>query len=122
MKEREGWIDVFVRASDGSIWQTTFWLGNWTPWLDYDQFSASEIGVASWGWRWGDLFGRTQAGELWHLWWGEFSVDSTIHPGISMPAGEPTAVSMRPGRTDVVLSQPDGNVWHVFSPRAPHAD
>lgn len=119
MVGREDNLDVFSLNSAGEIWQLIFYDGTAHGWMKPMDTNAVSVSVSSPLADRLDLLGRTDAGKLWRRWYSLTWVDTVIDSGIDMPDGEPSAVASQPGVIDVVLTLPEGNLWHASWPRTP---
>jgi hypothetical protein len=63
-------LDVFVRGSDGAVWQK-YYQNGWSGWIPLGGQLAPGTGpaVASWSAGRLDVFAEGTNGALWHKWW-----------------------------------------------------
>jgi hypothetical protein len=63
-------LDVFVRGSDGAMWQR-YYQNGWSGWIPLGGQLAPGTGpaVASWSAGRLDVFAEGTNGALWHKWW-----------------------------------------------------
>ena len=99
-------IDVFVRGSDGAVWQK-YYQNGWSSWHSLGGQLAAGTGpaVASWSAGRLDVFVQGTNGALWHKWW-----NGTSWSGWESLGGKLTA---SPAATWGVQETPANNI-HVL--------
>src|SRR6266850_1617497 len=123
-------IDVFVRATNNTLWQKYFtggaWVSDWVP--IHGVSVASSPAVASWAENRLDVFVKGTDGKgsdiaLWHLWydggWGDWE---SLGGSPLFPASAPAAVSWGYGRIDVFVQGPGNHVYHKWYDQSGQAE
>lgn len=104
-----GQMDVFIRGSDGGLWQRHYG-GQWNAWgMDINGLTFDPV-VTSWGAGRFDVFARGTDNTLQHSWY-----DGTWHPWESLGGNltsDPAVVSWGPNRLDVFARSTDNALWH----------
>jgi hypothetical protein len=120
--------DLFVRGTDGAIYQKTADHGNWLPstfgWNYIGGFITGAPEVVSWGSNRIDLFVRGgdpnpqtdtfNPMSLWHLYWNGGSSWNWQQVGTSGISSHPVAVSWGPNRLDVFALNSLGRMSHWY--------
>jgi hypothetical protein len=107
-------MDLFVRASDNSLWALPYEDG-WGAWQNLGGILTSSPAVTSWGSDHLTVWGRGVDGALWHrsfdgAWgaWGRIAPPS----GLDLTA-DPAVVSTSPGTLDVFARAADDALWQI---------
>lgn len=110
-------IDVFVRGTDGNLWQK-YYDGNvhgWGNWAPLNVPLESSPAVASWGVGRLDVFYANAAGALQHFWYGDGAwqnVETLDQPAANVKiVDSPSAVSWGLGRIDIFARGSDNGLW-----------
>ncbi len=105
-------VDVFVRGSDGAVWQRTYNNG-WSTWIPLGGQLAAGTGpaVASWSAGRLDVFVQGTDGALWHKWWNGSKWSGWESLGGKLTASPAAASSFTVGLTSVFVRGTDGAVW-----------
>jgi glucose/arabinose dehydrogenase len=103
-------LDLWVRGTDGALWQRTRTGTSWGPWVTLGGGLASAPTAVSWAPDRVDVFARGLDGALW---WRSFTGrwNGWVWLGGSLTS-EPEVASWSPGRLDVVARGADGAIWH----------
>ena len=104
-------IDVFVRGSDGALWQK-YYQNGWSGWYSLGGQLAAGTGpaVASWSAGRLDVFVQGTDGALWHKWYTGTSWSSWESLGGKLTAS-PAATSPSSSLIGVFARGSDGAVW-----------
>ena len=103
--------DIFIRGSDGALWQRT-WNGTaWSSWTSLGGVLASAPAAVSWGANQIDVFVRGQDNALWHRAWNGTSWSGWQSLG-GVITSAPTVSSWGAGRLDVFVRGQDNALWH----------
>jgi hypothetical protein len=112
--------DVFVRGTDGALWQTCYQNG-WSTWIPLGGQLASGTGPAVSSWSAGrlDVFVQGTDGALWHKWWNgakwsgweSLGGKLTASPAATWWWGGPTSTSTS---IQVFVRGSDGAVWQKY--------
>jgi serine/threonine protein kinase len=104
-----GQMDVFIRGSDGGLWQRHY-AGQWGAWgMDVGGLTFDPV-VTSWGVGRFDAFARGSDNTLQHTWY-----DGQWHPWESLGGvltSDPAAVAWGPNRLDIFVRSTDNALWH----------
>ncbi len=107
--------DVFVRGTDGQLWQNFLDPGacrGWSGWLPLGGATiTSDVSVVSWGAQSLHLFARSPARTLLHRWWDANGWSAWEDLGGSV-VGSPSAAAWSPGRLDVVARDNQDRLTH----------
>lgn len=113
-----GRLDVFIRGSDGSLWQKYYdtnaggWGGGFAP---LNVAINSSPSATSWGSGRLDIFYVDTNGDLGHYWYGNGAwqnTESLGRPGANIAiADSPGAVSWGSGRIDIFTRGTDNALW-----------
>jgi hypothetical protein len=105
-------IDVFVRGSDGAVWQKYYNNSVWSGWHSLGGQLASGTGPAVSSWSAGrlDVFAEGTNGVLYHKYWNGATWSGWESLGGSLTAS-PSATSPNNGVIDVFVRGTDGAVW-----------
>jgi hypothetical protein len=106
-------IDVFVRGTDGAVWQKYYNNTVWSGWHSLGGQLASGTGPAVSSYSAGrlDVFAEGTNGALYHKWWNGKSWSGWQNLGGKLTAS-PAAVSpFTVGAIDVFVRGTDGAVW-----------
>jgi outer membrane protein assembly factor BamB len=103
--------DVFVRGSEGGLWQAT-WNGSAWSWTFLGGLINADPSAVSWGANRVDVFARGNDNALWHrssdgVTWADWEkLGGVITSG-------PDAVSTGSGSLDVFVRGTEGGLWRV---------
>jgi len=111
-------VDVFVRATDNTLWQIYYNGAVWSAWTQIANVNiTASPAVSSWGANRLDLFYRGSNGNLWHHYyssgWAGRGSPEDLGGGI---LGGPAAVSRGSGLIDIVARGTDNYLYHRFYP------
>ncbi|GCF09655.1 protein kinase domain-containing protein [Dictyobacter arantiisoli] len=104
-----GQLDIFVRGTDGGLWQRHY-DGTWHAWTLALNGLAFDPVVTSWGAGRLDAFARGADNTLQHAWY-----DGSWHAWESLGGTlttDPSVVAWGPGRLDVFARSTDNALWH----------
>ena len=105
-------LDVYVRGTDGAIWQRTTTNNgtSWSNWISLGGQVAPGTGPGASGWaNREDVFVRATDGALWQkTWTGTWSSWQSLGGKLT---SSPAAVSRGTGLIDVCVRGTDGAVW-----------
>lgn len=110
-------LDVFVRGTDGQIWQRFYdgaWNDGWIPQGRPDPVGINgEPGVASWDSTRVDLFVRGSDDKLWQKFWDGAAWSAWFQPvGESGTlASSPDVTSWEPGNLLIFIRGTDGGIY-----------
>ena len=105
-------LEVFVRGTDGSLWQRT-WAPGWVNWRPVDAPGTGAPAAASWEPGRIDLFVRGPSNDLRHRWFvgGRWSHWESLG---GILTSDPAAVSWSRGRIDVFAKGVDNSLMHTW--------
>jgi hypothetical protein len=120
--------DVFVVGSDGNMWHTATFTGDWSDHVGWSSWShpttegfngfAGDPDLASWGDQRLDLlvFDRQNPPKLWHAYWdhgaGFQQWFTWPTPSGKTLTPSPSIVGMGYGRLEVSVRENNGAIWH----------
>ena len=108
-----GHRDVFVRGSDGAVWQNS-WAGTgWGGWVSLGGGTASAPGAVSWGTGRIDLFVRGGDNAIWHKFWTGTTWSGWESLG-GVITSAPAATSWAANRLDIFGRGGDNALWHKW--------
>lgn len=106
-------MNVFVRGSDGQMWDTWKDTSGYAPWNPKggSLLAGTSPALASWAAGRLDLFWVGTDHQLWHRWYGgSWSGDEALGGYLTSSA---SAVSWGPGRIDILARGSDNGAWHM---------
>jgi hypothetical protein len=106
-------FDVFVRGTDGAVWQK-YYQDGWSGWHSLGGQVAAGTGPAVSSWSAGrlDVFAEGTNGALWHKWWNGSKWSSWESLGGKLTASPAaTALSQNGNHIWVSVRGTDGAVW-----------
>jgi hypothetical protein len=105
-------VDVFVRGSDGAVWQRTYNNG-WSTWIPLGGQLAAGTGpaVASWSAGRLDVFVQGTNGALWHKWWNGAKWSGWESLGGKLTAS-PAASPLGTNHIGVFVRGTEGACWY----------
>ncbi len=110
----EGRLDVFVRATDNSLYHR-YWNGSqWSEWQGHGGALASSPAAVSWGNNRIDVFARQLGTDaLIHLYWNGSNWSQWEPLGGTLTSG-PAVASWGEGRLDVFVRATDNSLYHRY--------
>jgi hypothetical protein len=107
-------VDVFVRGSDGAVWQRSYDNNAWSTWTSLGGQLAPGTGpaVSSWGEGRLDVFVQGTDGALWHKAWTGTSWSNWQSLGGKLTASP--AATKDSNMIDVFVRGTDGAVWQKY--------
>jgi len=112
-------VDVFVRGTDGAVWQK-YYQNGWSTWISLGGQLASGTGPAVSSWSAGrlDVFVEGTDGALWHKWyngtswsgWESLGGQLTSAPAAASPTSGAIYVFAR-GTDGAILEKSYNNGW-----------
>ena len=103
--------DVFVRGTEGGLWQAT-WNGSTWSWTFHGGLISGDPGAVSWGTNRIDVFVRGIDNALWHRWFDGTGWAPWEKLGGVITSG-PDVSSWGPNRLDVFVRGAEGGLWQV---------
>jgi hypothetical protein len=110
-------LDVFVRGSDGAVWQRYLTTAGWSGWHSLGGQVAPNTGpaVASWSSGRLDVFVEGTNGALYHKWWNGATWSGWESLGGKLTASPAaTALSQNGNHLWVFVRGTDGAVWQKY--------
>ena len=117
-----GRLDLFVRATNGTIWQLSAINGGWQSWTIRDGIATSDIAATSWGNDRIDVYVRGTDNDIYHAWqqpstnswhtFGGINLQGTISTGA---VGNPVVSALgssSAGRLDLYTRGSDACIYH----------
>jgi hypothetical protein len=118
--QTSGKINLFVRGSDGRLWQTWYDNSNWHGWnyIDGPSSGSSAPSAISWGNGHMDVF-EIRNGVMWHSY---YLADSTgwrgwqpLTPVLGATlTGTPVAIEQAYGKINIFARGNDGRLWQTW--------
>jgi hypothetical protein len=107
--------DVFVRGSDGAVWQI-YNQNGWSGWIPLGGQVASGTGpsVCSWGSGRLDVFVQGTDGQMWHKWWNGAKWSGWESLGGQLTSGPAATSPWTVGVINVFVRGTDGAVWQKY--------
>lgn len=113
--DASGWpgrLDVFARAQDNSLTQSTWNGAAWTGWSSLGGVITQAPAAVSWGANRIDVFAVGQDQALWHRSWNGSGWSAWSRLGGSLTSA-PDVASWGSGRLDVFALGQDKGLWHI---------
>jgi hypothetical protein len=108
-----GYLDVYVRGTDGAIWEMVYYSGAWYGWYPVGGQVAPGTGPGASGWPGReDVFAEGTDGALWQKTWTTASGWTNWASLGGQLTSSPAAVSRGAGLIDVHVRGADGADWY----------
>jgi outer membrane protein assembly factor BamB len=108
-------VDVFVRGTDGGLWQDTLNTTTWSGWQPLGGGLTSSPGAVSTSATRIDVFVRGSDNQLWHKLWNGTSWQPWEPLGGGLTSGPDADAWSGPTHIDVFVRGTDNQLWHKWS-------